>query len=93
MNNHDDAHDALSKSFLNVFEHINNTSIENEIVLKAWMKKITINQCLMELRKRKMFFMELELIYAFEKLPINYWSSFTDRSVKGGTKKLSGLFA
>ncbi len=62
MGNPEDAHDVLSKSFLNIFDHINNTTIENEIVLIAWMKKITINQCLMQLRKRKLFFTELELI-------------------------------
>ncbi len=70
MNNQVDAHDVLSKSFLKIFDHIEKTSISDEIVLRAWMKKIAINECLMELRKRKLFFMELDLIENQEEAPI-----------------------
>lgn len=68
--NRDDAHDALSQSFLNIFNKISETDIEEEVVLKSWMKRIAINQSLMELRKRKMFFMELELIEEIEESPL-----------------------
>ncbi len=68
--NRDDAHDVLSQSFLNIFNKISETDIQEEVVLKAWMKRIAINQSLMQLRKRKMFFMELDLIEEIEESPL-----------------------
>ncbi|WP_282039611.1 RNA polymerase sigma factor [Saccharicrinis aurantiacus] len=62
MANRDDAHEVLSKAFVNIFEKLADTDIETEVVLKSWMKKVAINQSLMELRKRKVFYAELELI-------------------------------
>ncbi len=70
MGNRDDAQDSLSKGFLNILTKISETNISDEKVLKAWMKKVIINQCLMELRKRKLFFLELELIEEIEESPI-----------------------
>ncbi len=70
MGNRDDAQDALSKGFLNVFTKVAETDISEELVLKAWMKKVMINQCLMELRSRKLFYSELELIEEIEESPI-----------------------
>ncbi len=70
MNNNIDAQEVLSKSFMKIFDHVANTTINDEIVFRAWMKKIAINECLMELRKRKVFFMELDLIENIEEAPI-----------------------
>ena len=66
LGNRDDAHDVLSQSFLNIFNKITETDIQEEKILKAWMKKVAINQSLMELRKRKMFFVELDFIEEIE---------------------------
>ena len=45
--------DILSKVFLNIFQKIGKTDIQTEVVLKAWMRKICINEALMEIRKKK----------------------------------------
>ena len=60
------AEDILSQTFLNIFDKIDKTDITEEYALKAWMKKIAINQCLMELRKRIQFPPTLELIECIE---------------------------
>lgn len=45
--------DVLSLVFLNIFRNIDKTNIQTEAILKIWMKKICINEALMEIRKRK----------------------------------------
>lgn len=70
MGNRDDANDVLSKSFFSIFNKVEHTDIQEETIFKAWIKKVTINQCLMELRKRKIFYMELELIEEIEESPL-----------------------
>lgn len=45
--------DILSQVFLNIFQNIDKTDIQTDVVLKAWMRKICINEALMEIRKRK----------------------------------------
>lgn len=47
--------DVLSQVFFKVFTKIADTDIEDEIKLKAWMKKIAVNQCLQEIRKKSVF--------------------------------------
>ncbi len=70
MGNRADAQDALSKGFLSIYTKVSDTDIEELIVLRAWMKKVIVNQCLMELRKRKLFYTELELIDDAEESPL-----------------------
>ncbi len=70
MGNRDDAQDALSKGFLSIYTKVSDTDIEELFVLEAWMKKVIVNQCLMELRKRKLFFSELEFIEEIEESPL-----------------------
>ena len=62
LNNRDLCQDVLSQSFLNIFNSIEKTDIQEEHVLKAWMKKIAINQSLMEIRKNTKFSNTIELI-------------------------------
>jgi len=45
--------DVLSQVFLNIFQNIDKTDIQTEGALKAWVKRICINEALMEIRKRK----------------------------------------
>ncbi len=70
MGNRDDAQDSLLKGFLSIYTKVADTDIDEMIVLKAWMKKVVVNQCLMELRKRKLFYTELELIEDIEESPM-----------------------
>ncbi len=66
LKNRDLCQDVLTQSFLNIFQSIEKTDIQEEHVLKAWMKKITINQSLMEIRKNIHFSNTLELIEDIE---------------------------
>ena len=66
VNNRDLCQDVLSQSFLSIFNSIEKTDIQEEHVLKAWMKKIAINQSLMEIRKNLRFSDTLELIEDIE---------------------------
>ncbi|HTM99970.1 MAG TPA: sigma-70 family RNA polymerase sigma factor [Pedobacter sp.] len=49
--------DLLSQGFTKVFKHIHQFKYEQEHGLRAWMKKIMINECLMFLRKRHNFYL------------------------------------
>ncbi|TKG90685.1 sigma-70 family RNA polymerase sigma factor [Puteibacter caeruleilacunae] len=70
LRNSELAEEVLSQSFLNIFREISKTDIESEAALKAWMKRITINQSLMEIRKNVRFNQSLELIEEVEESEI-----------------------
>lgn len=58
LNNKMDAEDVLQESFLTAFEKINElTSISS---FGAWLKRILINNCLSILRKKKLYFEEID---------------------------------
>lgn len=48
----EDAREALMDGFYNCFERIDSFQYRGEGSLKAWLKKIVVNSCLMRLRKR-----------------------------------------
>ena len=50
-----DAEDRLSEGFTKVFKHITKFTYDQENGLRAWIKKIMVNECLMFLRKRNNF--------------------------------------
>ena len=52
-----EAEDLLSQGFTKIFAHISKFEYEHEHGLRAWMKKIMINECLMFLRKRHNFYL------------------------------------
>ncbi len=54
--------DILSQVFLKIFEGIGDTDISEEHKFKAWMKRIAINECLQEIRKRTVFESSLESV-------------------------------
>ena len=70
MSNRELSEEVLSQAFLNIFNHIERTDITEEKPLKAWMKKIAINQSLMELRKNVRFADTLDLIEEIEEAPL-----------------------
>jgi RNA polymerase sigma-70 factor (ECF subfamily) len=47
--------EILSQVFLKIFNHIADTNIESQGAFIAWMKKIAINESLMEIRKKTWF--------------------------------------
>jgi len=55
-----DAREVMMDAFLNCYKHIASFEVQGEGSLKAWLKRIAINQCLMYLRKRRASWQELE---------------------------------
>nr|WP_320120342.1 sigma-70 family RNA polymerase sigma factor [uncultured Marinifilum sp.] len=70
LNNREQTEDVLSQTFLNVFDKVHKTDITEEAALKAWMKKVAINQSLMEIRKHVQFSQPLTLIEEIEESEI-----------------------
>ncbi|MFV0188929.1 MULTISPECIES: RNA polymerase sigma factor [Empedobacter] len=52
------AEDALVKGFLKIFQNLENYSFEGSF--EGWMRRIMINECLMELRKNKIFHLNVD---------------------------------
>jgi RNA polymerase sigma factor (sigma-70 family) len=55
LQNQMDAEDALSNGFVKIFQGLNKLEYRGKSATEAWMKKIMINECLMFLRKKKVF--------------------------------------
>lgn len=53
-----EAEDVLVKGFLKIFQHID--SFKNDGNFEGWMHKIMVNECLMELRKKKNIFLTID---------------------------------
>lgn len=53
---HEDAKEVLMDGFLNFFKNMDSFTYQGEGSVKAWLKKIVVNQCLMHLRKRRPLF-------------------------------------
>lgn len=52
MGNEEDARDAMQESFIDAFTKMH--KLREEITFSAWMKRITVNNCINTLRKRKL---------------------------------------
>ncbi len=63
MGNREDAEDILQESFLECFRNIRTFRFES--TFGAWLKRITVNRCINQLRKKK-----ADLQY-FENLPVD----------------------
>ena len=64
--NQEEAKEVLMDSFFNCFKHIGTFSYRGEGSLKAWLKKIVVNQCLMHLRKNRLFIVSNKEVEHFE---------------------------
>ncbi len=53
MRYNEDAEDTLSIGFAKVFDRIRNFHYQENNSLKAWIRKIMINECLMKLRRQE----------------------------------------
>lgn len=58
LNNTMDAEDILQESFLSAFEKIN--GLVNTNSFGSWLKRIVINNCLSLLRKKKIYFEDID---------------------------------
>ncbi len=53
-----DAEDVLQEAFVQVFKNLDNLATDSS--LTAWVKRIVVNHCLSYLRKKKVYFEEVE---------------------------------
>jgi RNA polymerase sigma factor (sigma-70 family) len=60
ISNREDAKEALMDGLLSFFQNISGFTYRGDGSLKAWLKKIMVNQCLMHLRKRNPLFVPQE---------------------------------
>lgn len=58
FNDLQEAEDAMMEAFMKIFEKI--TQFRNEGSFEGWLKRIVVNQCLIELRKKSMLFVSVE---------------------------------
>lgn len=69
MNNVPDAEDMLQEAFYQVFRNIK--SYRGEATIGAWIRRIVINKCLNEVKKRKIPLVEADNIEVIEEEPID----------------------
>ena len=55
-----DAEEVLSDAFIKCFRHIGRFRYEGEGSIKAWLSKITVNECLMFLRRKKQLVISID---------------------------------
>jgi len=56
LGNKQDAEETLNNGFLKIFAHRSKFQPESEFSFPAWVKRIMINECLMQIRQKKVFF-------------------------------------
>ena len=49
----EDANDAMMKGYVNAFKNLDRFEIRGKGALEAWLSKIMVNACLMEIRRSK----------------------------------------
>jgi RNA polymerase sigma factor (sigma-70 family) len=64
LNNKMDAEDILQESFITAFEKLNELS--NPDSFGSWLKRIVINNCITQIRKKKIAFDDIEDNYSLE---------------------------
>lgn len=64
-----DAEDVLQEAFTQVFKNI--AQLKEEQTLSAWVKRIVVNHCLNHLRKKKMYFEDVERVEVEEEQQID----------------------
>ena len=64
-----DAEDILQEAFIQVYGNIGR--LENAGSVTAWIKRIVVNQCLSHLRRKKVYFEEVEQVEVEEEQPLD----------------------
>lgn len=64
-----DAEDTLQEAFIQVYGNI--SRLENAGSFTAWIKRIVVNQCLSHLRRKKVYFEEVEEVEMEEEQPLD----------------------
>jgi RNA polymerase sigma factor (sigma-70 family) len=66
MGNREEAEDVLQNAFIDIFMKLDTFQFKSTV--GAWIKRIVINNCINELKKRKMAFEELDEIQTKEQM-------------------------
>lgn len=69
--NPEDAKEVLMDSFFKFFQNMGGFTYQGEGSVQAWLKKITINQCLMHLRKQQPVFISGMAVKGAEEIDNN----------------------
>ncbi|HVI47359.1 MAG TPA: RNA polymerase sigma factor [Chitinophaga sp.] len=67
--NVNDAEDTLQEAFIQVHKNIG--KLENDSSLTAWIKRVVINHCLNTLRKKKVYFEDVEVVEVAEERSVD----------------------
>ncbi len=81
MNNVPDAEDMLQEAFYQVFKNIK--SYRGEATIGAWIRRIVINKCLNEIKRKTPHFIEADEVEVTEEEPVDEKKfSYTVDSIK-----------
>lgn len=89
LNDEMEAEDILQNSFIDVFTKINSFKFQSAI--GAWIKRIVINNCINQIKKRKVSFELLDdrIDYAEEEVQERRYGELSTGKVKSAMEKLS----
>ena len=87
--NDEDAKDAMQESFIKAFSKLNQFSSES--TFGSWLKRIVINQCIDELKKKRLEFIETDVVQLNIEDDTNDWmfsSELSKQHILDAIKKL-----
>ena len=89
--NSESAEDVIQESFLSAFKNI--SRFKAEVTFGAWLKKIVVNKCINELKKRRLEIVALEETDTnyFESEDDNDWSFDTNLALEDIKKEINKL--
>jgi RNA polymerase sigma factor (sigma-70 family) len=90
LTDQEDAKEVLMDGFYSAFRNINSFTYQGEGSLKAWLKKIMVNQCLMHLRKRRAVFVSTDIGH-YEEVAVSASDTFGTLNVKEIMKLIQSL--
>ena len=95
-----EAEDVLQEAFVNAFRDLKN--FEGKSTFGAWLKRIVVNKCISQLRKKKLEIVEFDSVN-FEKPDADHWDhypannpEYIHRAIKElpeGSRAIFNLFA
>ncbi len=83
-----EAQDMLTNAFVKIFKHVKKADFENEKAFVGWMKRILINECLMELRRKSNFKMMPEAESDFVSIEPNIIQELTADEIMKEVKEM-----
>lgn len=88
--NQEDAKETCMDGFYSAFRNINSFTWQGPGSVKAWLKKIMVNQCLMQLRKRRTIYVSTDIEH-YEEVAVSNSDTFGTLNAKEIMKLIQGL--